>query len=152
MRSLDWCAIGDSLALGTAQAAGLLCNAKVGRAPKEVLGAIQSTDERCIAGRSVILSSGLSNNPNGWAYVPPQLDVLKSRGARFVVVLGVGPGVKPPGLNDHLKALTDNYGAFARFAGPLPPTRDVNTDQPGVHPWDYGDVVAQINALTGADL
>jgi hypothetical protein len=93
-------AIGDSIAVGLE----LPGSAKVGIGPKEVVRRIGNTPLNQLYHRVVILSTGLSNDPSQWPYVPVQLAMLKAAGA-YVIVLGVGSEVA--GLaefNDTLKA------------------------------------------------
>lgn len=146
--NLTMIVFGDSLGLGVAQAAGLLCNCKVGRQPREVLDAIMATPANLIRDRRVILSTGLSNNPDGRSCVEAQIRVLLDADASLVVVLGVGPCVRA-GTNEWLEEIATHY-VRTKFAGPLVlPAVGVrmNGDQPGIHPYDYGDVVVQVEAV-----
>jgi hypothetical protein len=114
-------AIGDSIAVGLA----LPGSATVGIGPKEVVRRIGNTPLNQLYHRVVILSTGISNDPSQWAYVPLQLAMLKAAGA-YVIVLGVGTDV--PALtefNDTLKAeALANDMAFV-------------WGWPGVHPANY---------------
>ena len=147
INGIEWLAFGDSIALGVAQAAGLPCNAVVGRMPDAVQAAIERTEPEFIRGRSVILSTGLSNNPDGKAHVMPQFLALIRAGARMIVVVGMGAGSPEVdwlyGLNDWLTAEIDKakQPSIIRFAGPL---QSVRPD--GVHPY-YDQLVDQINAI-----
>ena len=58
INSIDFCGFGDSLMLGTAQAALIPYNARIGRQPVEIEAAIAGTDRRFIEGRTVLLSCG----------------------------------------------------------------------------------------------
>jgi hypothetical protein len=93
-------AIGDSIAVGLE----LPGSAMIGIGPKEVVRRIGNIPLGQLYHRVVILSTGISNDPGQWAYVPLQLAMLKAAGA-YVIVLGVGTDV--PALaefNDTLKA------------------------------------------------
>ena len=140
INSIEWIAFGDSIALGVAQAAGLLCNAVVGRMPDAVLVAIASTSPEFISGRKVLVSSGLSNNPDGRSYVEQQIVTLLAAEAKRVVLLGVGPAVRA-GTNEWLADLATRSGKQVIFAGPLRPVRP-----DGIHPY-YDQLVDQINAV-----
>jgi hypothetical protein len=160
INSIEWLVEGDSIGLGVALAAGLPHACKIGRQPHEIAAEIAARTPGCYLQRSVILSTGLSNNPNGKAHVRPQLEIL-SRYARRIVVLGVGPGndrVKLDGINDWLATLVADVQAaqavnawpLAYFAGPLaPPAVGVrmNGAQPGIHAYDYMDIIAQIESV-----
>lgn len=78
-------AIGDSIAVGLR----LPSFAQVGIGPHAVFARIASLPPEALRGRVVVLSTGMSNNPADWKYVPWQLTALDAAGAR-VVVLGVG--------------------------------------------------------------
>lgn len=150
INSIDWIAPGgDSIGLGTAEAAGIPHSCKIGRQPHEVLAAIQSTPASLIRDRRVILSTGLSNNPDGRSFVDDQVRALESRGALIIVLLGVGPGVRA-GTNEWLAGIDHE---LVLFAGPLAPpavTMWQTGDQPGIHPVDYSEVVDMINAVLAA--
>lgn len=152
---------GDSVGLGFAQAAGLLCDCKVGRQPHEVLAAIMATPANLIRDRRVILSTGLSNNPDGRSFVESQVRALMDCGVSIVVMLGVGPGVGF-GTNEWLADLSANAPRLSgvsplplplpmaqrrvKFAGPLVNTRD-DAEPKGIHPWSYDQVVDQVEAV-----
>lgn len=143
VNSIDWLAFGDSIALGVAQAAGLPGNAVVGRMPDAVLAAIEGTNWRFVSGRSILLSSGLSNNPDGRSYVEQQIAALQTMDAARIVIIGVGPGVRA-GTNEWLADLAKRSGPNVTFVGPL-----ANTRPDGVHPY-YDQLVDQINAVLAA--
>lgn len=152
INSIDFVAFGDSIALGVAQAAGLPCNAAVGRMPDAVLAAIEGTNWRFIRGRTIVVSSGLSNNPDGRSYVEQQVAALQAAEAARIVIIGVGPGVRAD-INPWLADLAERSGPQVIFAGPLePPAVTVwqTGALPGVHPVDYSEVVDQINAALAA--
>lgn len=144
MISIYTIVFGDSVGLGFAQAAGLLCDCKVGRQPHEVLAAIVAAPSSLIRDRRVILSTGLSNNPDGRSYVETQIRTLLDADASLVVVLGVGPGVRA-GTNEWLEEIATHY-VRTKFAGPLTNTRD-DAEPKGVHPWSYDQVVDQVEAV-----
>jgi hypothetical protein len=77
-------AIGDSIAVGL----NLPGSAKVGIGPKEVVRRIAMTPLNALHNNIVILSTGLSNDPDA-ANAELELEMLHAVGAR-VVLLGVG--------------------------------------------------------------
>lgn len=152
INSIDWIAPGgDSIGKGTAEAAGIPHSCKVGRMPDAVLAAIKEVAP-FIRGKNVILSCGLSNNPDGRSYVEQQIVSLQTAEAMRIVLLGVGPGVRE-GTNEWLAYLAARSGPQVIFAGPLAPpacTMWQTGDLPGVHPVDYSEVVKQIEAALAA--
>lgn len=142
--SISTIVIGDSIGLGFAQAAGLLCDCKVGRQPHEVFAAIRAMPASLIRDRCVILSTGLSNNSDGRSYVETQIRTLLDADAALVVVLGVGPGVRV-GTNEWLEEIATHY-VRTKFAGSLANTRN-DVEPKGIHPWSYDQVVDQVEAV-----
>lgn len=158
LRSIRKIVFGDSIGLGYALAVGAPCDCVEGREPREVLAAIRhACTQDALTGWDVVVSTGMSNNRMGGSYVEEQLRVLLDSGASRIVLLGVGPGDPPKldfaGINDWLRGLVERswtYRVF--FAGPLElpavGTR-MNVDPRGVHPYDYLDVAAQVDAVLG---
>lgn len=156
INSIDWIAPGgDSIGAGTAEAAGIPHSCLKDREPHQVLAVIRATPAGLIRDRNVLLSCGISNNPDGRAFVEPQLSELLARGARSIMIIGVGPGndkVNLTGVNEWLRQVAsyEVYDDRVRFAGPLAPpwvTVWQTGDQPGIHPVFYSEVVDQINAV-----
>jgi hypothetical protein len=62
-----------------------------GRSPKQVLDFITSRPNDYWRGKSVVLSSGVSNDPTQSGIVPQQVQELRNRGANVVGIAGFGP-------------------------------------------------------------
>ena len=136
-------AFGDSLAVGMQRNAGIdgteapfrggqnqPGTARVGAPPSEVLQRINDASDDQIAGKDVLLSTGVSNDPGAIEAVAQQIATLYQRGAANVRVMGVGtrPDLAP--LNDKLAEIAEANNA--QFLGPL---KHVGNDQ--VHSTDY---------------
>lgn len=103
--------VGDSIARGYKQS-NLATN---GHNPKKVLNTLQKASSNGgLAGRTVVLSTGLSNNVTDWANVDKQLKLLSESGAN-VVVLGIADNFKDnttlaSQVNNKLKQKAEAYG------------------------------------------
>ena len=137
----DWSgrpmAVGDSIGTGYIRFGGLHgkwgkspadteADSAVSRTPQQVLDFIKSRPDDYFAGRPVVLSSGVSNDPSQISLVPDQLAALRNRGASEVQLAGVGdrPGTeggKSYDLSPH-NATLQQYAkdAGVNFGGPLP--------------------------------
>jgi len=138
---------GDSVASGTATALGVGGNAVVGRPPQAVVAAINA-NPALYNNKNVILSTGISNNTNGFNYIRQEFDALvdpKLGNAASVTVLGVGDRADFAGINDKLRALVADYNKRGytqiHFAGAL---NNLSADH--VHPSNYSEVAS--NALS----
>jgi len=113
-------AIGDSLAVGFAQANKLDGLHKGGAGPKAVLKMVQDyAANNSLEGVTVYLGTGLPNNPAQRDFVTKQVDLIKSKGG-IPVLFGAGPGSeKTPttGQNEFLQSVAQSTGA--QFTGPL---------------------------------
>ncbi len=122
--------IGDSIAQGIQQTNNTDGSGIKGASPDAVLDSINAIPPTGLQGRSVVLSSGISNNPDPGqlAVVQQQLDSLKARGVGTVTVMGVGnrPDLAP--LNAQLADLAQKNGATFQ---------PIQAGPDGVHPTDY---------------
>ena len=78
-----------------------------GRDPAQVLAAIKGLDPNAVRGKTVLLSSGVSNDPTQIALVTQQIDALKALGAK-VELVGVGgsiPHADASKINEQLRAI-----------------------------------------------
>jgi hypothetical protein len=89
-----------------------------------------------VLGRDVILSSGASNDPSKVDAVAEQIAELKARGARNVMLLGVGDHPSLAGVNDTLAGIAQKTGAMFQ---PIDPTT-LAADH--IHPKDYRPLLA----------
>jgi len=135
---------GDSIASGLAGRRGgnkqltsdNMGTSMVGASPAEVLTMLQNYGPGRFKGKTVYLSTGITNNISGLSAVEAQLKLLKDSGAT-VKVLGVTQ--RPPrgrtdlnglpAMNNKLKQLATQYGAS--FTGGFSPGSD------GIHPANY---------------
>jgi len=122
-------AIGDSLAVGLQDECRLAGDGEVGRTPATVLQVIKGLPPEQLAGATVVLSSGASNDPDHADLALPQIAALKRAGAR-VVLLGVGDGVR------NYKAVNRELIRIAAIMG-IPFVYGWH----GVHPPDYPAVL-----------
>lgn len=103
--------VGDSIARGYKQS-NLATN---GHNPKKVLNTLQKASSNGgLTGKTVVLSTGLSNNVTDWANVDKQLKLLSESGAN-VVVLGIADNFKDnttlaSQVNNKLKQKAEAYG------------------------------------------
>lgn len=123
-------AIGDSLAVGLHDICKLEGNGRIGRRPATVLQVIEQLPPGQLAGATVILSSGASNDPDHADLALLQIASLKRAGAH-VVLLGVGDGVK-------------NYDAVNRLLIRIAAITGIPFvyGWHGVHPPDYPAILA----------
>jgi hypothetical protein len=123
-------AIGDSLAVGLQDKCRLGGNGQIGRRPAGVLQVIETFPPGQLAGATVILSSGASNDPEHADVALLQIARLKLAGAH-VVLLGVGDGVR-------------NYQAVNRLLIRIATVTGIPFvyGWHGVHPTDYPAVLA----------
>lgn len=123
--------VGDSIAAGIQSAGSYQGSAKVGAAPPAVLQTIQALPSDQVRGQSVVLSSGVSNDPSQIDVVGQQIAALKAKGAASVTLVGVGTRQDFSGLNDKLQQIAQQSGAH--FV-PIDPS-SLSADQ--VHPASY---------------
>lgn len=159
----QWTAVGDSIGTGYIRFGGVggkwapspadtNADAAVSRTPQQVLDFITTRPKGYFAGKPVILSTGVSNDPSQVTLVPAQIKALREAGATDVQVAGVGnrPGVEAgkqfdlrpynPQIEGYVKAANDPN---VRFGGPLPAV---------VHPQpDYYRSSSQMLAAPPAD-
>lgn len=113
-------AIGDSLAVGFAQANKLGGLHKGGAGPKAVLKMVEDyAANNSLDGVTVYLGTGLPNNPAQREFVTRQVELIKSRGG-IPVLFGAGPGSErtpTTGQNEFLQSVAQSTGA--QFTGPL---------------------------------
>ena len=124
---------------------------KVGASPADVLGQLQSFDQSKLKGKTVRLSSGITNNPSDLASVEEQIKYLVSVGAKVQLV---GVTDTPPkqgttyghlekslsGMNDKLSALASKYAdKGVTFLGGFTPGSD------GIHPANAADLNSSYN-------
>jgi biotin carboxyl carrier protein len=123
---------------------------KVGASPADVLGQLQAFDKTKLKGKTVRLSTGITNGPSDLKSVEEQIKYLVSVGAK-VQVVGVtntppktGPykHLEKPltGMNDKLSALVSKYSdKGVTFLGGFTPGAD------GIHPADYSALNTSYN-------
>ena len=126
--------IGDSIAEGLKTAARGQGDTKVGRSPAQVLQAIQNAPS--LNGRKIVLSTGLSNNPDDMASVAQQFEALRAKGVNPSDISVVGLGSRFDNLNPTLGKLVTQQGA--NFSGGFQAGAD------GVHPASYGDALHSV--------
>lgn len=103
--------VGDSIARGYKQS-NLATN---GHNPKKVLGTLQkAAQNNGLKGKTVVLSTGLSNNPDDWKSIDAQLELLSNSGAN-VVVLSIASNFRDntnlsSQINNKLKQKAEAYG------------------------------------------
>ena len=119
---------GDSIAVGYGgKTAG---SRRVGASPEEVLSYIERDlrdNPEKFRGKTVNISTGVSNNPSDFRSIERQLARLQQSGAK-VNVLGAARG-RYDKENQRLASLSSHYGA--NFRGGFVPGKD------GVHPRSY---------------
>ena len=126
--------IGDSIADGLKTAARGQGDTMVGRSPAQVLQAIQNAPS--LSGRKIVLSTGLSNNPDDMASVAQQFQALKAKGVNPSDISVVGLGSRFNNLNQPLGSLVSQQGA--NFSGGFQAGAD------GVHPASYGSTLHSV--------
>lgn len=123
--------IGDSIAQGAAETGGIAAdikNFRVGASSREVLDKVKSEAGK-LNGKSVLLSTGMSNSPDDRASVTEMMKTLKDAGAK-VSVIGISksfPNGDPNAINSFLENESKKNGFT--FFGAL---NDVSGDN--VHP------------------
>lgn len=135
--------IGDSIGDGVKASIGGDGDTRVGRPPAEVLQRIQALPDKALAGRPLILSSGMSNNPTeNIATVGKQIDAAIAKGAKpgDIKLLGVGDRAdfKSNSINQKLIALAAERGVSFVPLGALPPGEHVHPNTKG-----YADIAAR---------
>ncbi len=143
-------AVGDSIAVQLTTI-GMPGTAKGGTNPKQILAMIQGISAGTLKGKTVVLSSGASNTGSSMsnlgdpavvkAYVPQQIQALKSAGAQGVILLGVGSRINGD-MNNVLQQIAQQTGA--RFSA-LTQTGD------GVHPKSAKDLLASLGSAPPGD-
>jgi hypothetical protein len=129
-------AVGDSIGQGLAAAGKIPGPAIKNASPFDTIQQIRALPDAQVAGKTVILSSGASNNPQAVALVDEQIALLKAKGAAEVRLLGVGNRPDFAGLNETLAATASRAGA--RWMGPI------DADSGGVHPKDYARLLNNV--------
>jgi muramidase (phage lysozyme) len=127
--------IGDSLAAGVRSATGAPGVSQIGAPPASVLASIEALDPQAVAGKKIVLSTGVSNDPKAIDAVDKELKALQDKGASLadVTILGVGTRGDLAPLNDQLRAKALAAGAKFEPLGVVGPD--------GVHPADgYRDL------------
>ena len=124
--------IGDSIAEGYKNAAKANGDTQVGRSPAAVLDAINKGPD--LTGQKVVLSTGLSNNPNDLNSVGLQFAALKNKGVNPSDIQVLGVGSKFNNYNPVLGGIAQQNGA--QFGGGFEAGAD------GVHPKSYATMVA----------
>ena len=159
-------AVGDSLAahlVRRAGAQGKEDRARVGSYregdtavsgwnPDQVLGdIIPKIPEAQLRGQTVALSTGISNATSGeidrhlTETIPAQIAALRERGAKNIVLMGVGTDPKLAGVNDRLAQIAEqNKDVGVRFAGPQ---RATGGDR--IHSTDQAAEMAAVRAALG---
>lgn len=125
--------VGDSIAKGFADKNQTDGGGTVSANPQAILDKINAMPADSLRGRTVYLSSGVSNAPDQMPVVQQHIEALKARGASNVVLLGVGNRADLAGLNGPLAELAQKNGA--QF-------RPIQAGKDGVHPDDYGGLIA----------
>jgi hypothetical protein len=143
--------VGDSIAAGTAIAAGLKRSgaygvksvddkgiSKVGAPPQEVLGFLKEIGDSKLKDKIVILSSGISNGPDALEKVKEQLKYLKGLNCK-VYIIGVSNDPtnaagktkfpKLVGMNEKLTEVAKEFNFV--FLGGFKPSSD------NIHPSSY---------------
>lgn len=130
--------IGDSIAQGLRGKDGQ-GDTVIGRKPAAVLTAINAAPPEQLRGRPIVLSTGLSNNPSDLASVQAQFDALKAKGVNpaDIHVAGLGSRSDIAAASPALQKLVAQNGAT--YGG------DFRAGADGVHPQDYGGVLASLN-------
>lgn len=118
--------VGDSIAQGLIDTSGVPGTARVGASPSAVLDNINSLDDE-VKGKTVYLSSGVSNNPGQIGLVDKQRQALLDKGAGRVVLVGTGS-------RKDLAPLNSSLG-----------TTPLETGPDGVHPANYGSLWSQLS-------
>lgn len=137
-------AVGDSIA-NQLKGVNIPTTARDGANPNAILGMIQSIPAGSYKDKVVILSSGASNLSDERVLrqvVPAQIQALRAGGAKNIILLGVGPGVKS-GINAVLQQIAAEQGV--RFSN-LARTYD------NIHPVSAKESLAQITSIGDLDV
>lgn len=95
--------------------------------PQQILDTvIPGLPDELVKGKDVTFSTGISNATNAKEaqyflkeVIPAQIAALRERGAKNIVLMGVGPAAKLVGVNDALAQIAEqNKDAGVTFAGP----------------------------------
>jgi hypothetical protein len=105
-----------------------------------------------VNGHSVALSTGISNAANAQEVqtalnetIPAQIAALREKGAKNIVLMGVGTDPKLAGVNDRLAQIAkENAGVGVTFAGPQ---RKTGGDR--IHSSDQGAEMAAVRQALG---
>lgn len=119
---------GDSISVGYCKNSS--GSRRVGASPREVLSYLERDlrdNPEKFRGKTVNISTGVSNNPDDFGSIERQLALLTKSGAK-VNVLGAAQG-RYDRENQRLQSLSTKYGV--NFKGGFVPGRD------GVHPRSY---------------
>ena len=132
--------IGDSIANGLQTAARGEGDTLVGRSPAAVLQAINRADSQQLAGRRIVLSTGLSNNPSDLRSVQAQFAALRAKGVdpSNITVVGLGSRSDIAEVAPSLQKIVNQNGA--NFTGNFQAGSD------GVHPANYNQVLRSTSA------
>jgi hypothetical protein len=135
-------AIGDSIAVGLASAAGVPSDAIGGTTPKQIYDRVMK-HVKDYAGKTVALGSG-SNDPSQLEYVNETMKELHKVGAK-VVLLGVGSGIR------NYKKVNERLGEYAKKFGD-PFTDELEGTEGGrVHPRSYKSTLDQVHRALGTE-
>ena len=143
-----WAAIGDSIAVGLADAAGIPRDAIGGTTPEQIYNRV-SKRFGDFAGMNVALAAGSNPNPSALGarqlgFVKQTMEGLKKAGANLVL-LGVGRGVTDAA------AVNATLGGFAKELG-VPFTGELEGTEGGrVHPRNYNATFGQAKRALGSE-
>jgi len=131
---------GDSLGEGVKTAYGLSGDTKVGRTPQQVYDVLHALPDGSLAGKPVVISTGLSNSPKDVGYAFSQISEAIKKGAKpsDITVMGVGDRADFAGLNDRIKKFANETGA--KFQ-PVDPSK-LSPDR--VHPASYSGLLGDV--------
>ena len=124
--------IGDSIATGLGHGGAKgneNSDARWGRGAAETLALLNSRPENTFKDKDIVLSSGVLNSGADWDTVRSQINLLNSRGARSIRLVGTPNTDKYSSWNDTLSGIAKETGAT--FLGGYEPGND------GIHPLDY---------------
>jgi len=84
---------------------------RVGRGASRVLSILQNRPENTFKDKDVVLSSGILNSQTDWENVNKQIELLQSKGANSIRLVGAPQYNKRfAGFNDRLKKISEQYG------------------------------------------
>jgi hypothetical protein len=117
--------------------------AVAGWGPAQILSkVIPNIPDQLIKDQVVNLSTGASNNPSQLDFVPEQIKALRERGAKNIVVMGVGTSPKLAGVNDKLAQIAQDNGVA--FAGP-----QLKTQSDQIHSSDQAAEMGAVRQALG---